>query len=41
MATGIATGYAAALCKKHGATPREVGQRHINELRQLIGYEPA
>jgi hypothetical protein len=38
---GIATGYAAALCKKHGATPREVGQRHINELRQLIGYEPA
>ena len=26
---GIATGYAAALCKKHGATPREVGRQHI------------
>ena len=37
---GIATGYAAALCKKHSATPRQVGQRHIAELRQLIGYEP-
>lgn len=35
---GIATGYAAALCKKHAATPREVGQQHINELRGLIGY---
>ncbi|MBI5820727.1 MAG: FAD-dependent oxidoreductase [Verrucomicrobia bacterium] len=38
---GIATGYAAALCKKHSATPREVGQRHISELRRLIGYESA
>lgn len=38
---GIATGYAAALCKKHRATPREVGQRHITELRRLIGYEAA
>lgn len=38
---GIATGYAAALCKKHRATPREVGQRHIAELRRLIGYEGA
>jgi hypothetical protein len=38
---GIATGYAAALCKKHDATPREVGRQHINELRRLIGYEPA
>ena len=37
---GIATGYAAALCKKHGATPREVGRQHIGELRRLIGYEP-
>jgi hypothetical protein len=35
---GIATGYAAALCKKHHATPREVGQQHIAELRRLIGY---
>ena len=37
---GIATGYAAALCKKHAATPREVGRQHITELRGLIGYEP-
>ncbi len=36
---GIATGYAAALCRKHNVTPREVGQQHIRELRQLIGYE--
>jgi hypothetical protein len=35
---GIATGYAAALCKKHNTTPREVGKRHITELRGLIGY---
>jgi len=38
---GIAIGYAAALCEKHGATPREVGRQHIGELRRLIGYEPA
>lgn len=38
---GIATGYAAALCKKHKATPREIGQKHIAELRRLIGYEPS
>jgi hypothetical protein len=36
---GIATGYAAALCKKHGAMPREVGKKHVTELRKLIGYE--
>ena len=36
---GIATGYAAALCKKHSATPRQVGQEHIKELRSLVGYE--
>lgn len=35
---GIATGYAAALCKKHGAMPREVGKQHIQELRKLIGF---
>ncbi|MBM3878971.1 MAG: FAD-dependent oxidoreductase [Verrucomicrobia bacterium] len=38
---GIATGYAAALCKKHRATPRQIGQQHIVELRQLIGYGPS
>ena len=35
---GIAVGYAAAVCKKHNALPREVGQKHIKELRGLIGY---
>jgi hypothetical protein len=35
---GIATGYAAALCKKHGKLPREVGKDHIAELRGMIGY---
>ena len=35
---GIATGYAAALCKQYGAIPREVGRQHIRELRKLIGY---
>ena len=38
---GIATGYAAALCKKHNVAPRDVGRQHIKELRQLIGYESA
>ncbi len=35
---GVATGNAAYLCKKHGATPRDVGREHIQELRQLCGY---
>ena len=35
---GIATGYAATLCEKYDATPRTVGQKHIKELRKLIGY---
>ena len=35
---GIATGYAALLCKKYGVRPQEVGQQHIMELRKLIGY---
>ncbi len=34
---GIATGYAAVLCRKHNATPREVGRKHIDELRDLVG----
>ena len=36
---GVATGYAATLCKKYNTTPRTVGQKHIKELRKLIGYE--
>ncbi|MBX2851359.1 MAG: FAD-dependent oxidoreductase [Phycisphaeraceae bacterium] len=35
---GVAVGYAAAMCKKHKALPREVGKMHIKELRGLIGY---
>jgi hypothetical protein len=38
---GIATGYAACLCKRYGKTPREIGQQHITELRQMIGYTSA
>jgi hypothetical protein len=33
---GIATGYAASLCKKHGTGPRGVYQQHLAELRELI-----
>lgn len=36
---GIATGFAAVLCNKHKATPREVGKTHIAELRDLIGFD--
>lgn len=36
---GIATGYAASLCKANGKMPKEVGVDHIDELRKLIGYE--
>ena len=35
---GIATGYAAALCRKHGKTPREVGRDHIRELREMMTF---
>jgi hypothetical protein len=35
---GIATGYAAVLCKKYGKLPREVGKEHIAELRKMVGY---
>ncbi len=38
---GIATGYAAALCKKYKMTPRQIGQKKIKELRSLIGYKDA
>ncbi len=35
---GVATGYAAALCRKYNITPREVYEKHIDELRNIIGY---
>ena len=35
---GIATGYAAVLCKKYSLNPREIGKKHIKELRTIIGY---
>ncbi len=33
---GQAAGTAAALCIRHGVTPRELGQRHITELQQTL-----
>ena len=33
---GIAIGAAAALCKKYGATPREIGKAHMDELREAV-----
>ncbi|MEO0447469.1 MAG: FAD-dependent oxidoreductase, partial [Verrucomicrobiota bacterium] len=36
---GVATGFAAYLCKKYAANPRSVGQRYIKELRELIGFD--
>lgn len=35
---GIAVGFAAAVCKKHGVLPREVYKQHLDELRSLAGY---
>ena len=35
---GIATGYAAALCKKYKTDPRGIYEKHIDELRTLLGY---
>jgi len=34
---GVAVGSAAYLCKKYGATPREVARRHIKELQDIVG----
>jgi hypothetical protein len=34
---GVATGNAAALCKKYGTNPRGVYQKHMAELQSLIG----
>jgi hypothetical protein len=34
--TGMATGAAAFLCKKRQALPRDVGQNHIAELRDIL-----
>jgi hypothetical protein len=35
---GIATGYAASLCKKYEVLPRGVYEKHIDELQKMIGY---
>lgn len=35
---GVATGYAASLCAKYKATPKQVGAEHIDQLRDLIGF---
>lgn len=33
---GIAAAGAAALCNKYDATPRELYQQHLDELRRLV-----
>lgn len=33
---GEGVGMAASLCKKFDTTPREVYQKHLNELKQLM-----
>ena len=35
---GVATGYAAALCRQYDVDPSEISAQHINELRELCGY---
>lgn len=35
---GVATGYAAVLCKQTQSSPREIYQNHLRELRELCGY---
>ena len=34
--TGVATGAAAFLCKKHDTTPRGVYKDHIKELQSIV-----
>jgi hypothetical protein len=36
---GIATGFAASLCKKHTTSPRQIGKAHMQELKKLIGFD--
>ncbi|MBU4460100.1 MAG: FAD-dependent oxidoreductase [Verrucomicrobia bacterium] len=38
---GAATGYAAALMKKHGATPRGIYEKHLDELLRLVRPDPS
>lgn len=35
---GVATGYAAALCKEFTLTPREIGKQKLPELQSLCGF---
>ncbi len=35
---GVATGFAAALCKQHQVDPATISAHHITALRQLCGY---
>jgi hypothetical protein len=36
---GVATGYAASLCKKYGTTPKGVYDSYKEELRELVGID--
>ncbi len=35
---GVATGYAAGLCAKYNADPKQIGDAHISELQGFCGY---
>jgi len=35
---GVATGFAAALCRDHNADPADISAHHITALRALCGY---
>lgn len=37
---GIATGYAASLCKKYDTNPRGVYTNYIEQLKELVAYTP-
>ncbi|MCK3683908.1 FAD-dependent oxidoreductase [Maribellus sp. YY47] len=36
---GVATGCAAALCKKYNTTPRDVHENYLDELKQMVGID--
>ena len=38
---GIATGYAASLCKKYSAAPRAIYEQYMPELQKLVNADAA
>ena len=37
---GVAVGYASSLCKEHDTTPRGIYEDHLDELKELTGFDP-